>query len=91
MSTNDSGRYMVIDQKTGRKFLIEPIGDSHINWGDVNPATKKIEGNYGEKYRGSINIEDSIITEANGFKNIITLKVAENPMDYINKLLDGNE
>lgn len=24
------------------------------DWGDINPATKKVEGDYGEKYKGSV-------------------------------------
>lgn len=28
---------------TGRKYYVEPIG-GHSDWGDINPATKKVEG-----------------------------------------------
>jgi hypothetical protein len=89
-STAETGRYLVIDQKTGRKFLVEPIGDPHIGWGDVNVVTKKLEGDYGDKYQGSIREEESIITEDNGFKNIKTLKIGESPMNYINELLKNS-
>lgn len=82
-----NGRYYVTDFETGRKFCVEPIGDSHVVWGDINPATKEIEGNYGDKYRGSIDEKDSIITDDNGFKNIVTLKPGESPNSYISKLL----
>lgn len=84
---SENGRYYVTDFKSGRKFVVEPIGDNHTVWGDINPSTKKIEGNYGEKYKGSVDVEESIVTEENGFKNIVDLKPGESPMDYINKLL----
>jgi hypothetical protein len=87
MSAED-GRYYVIDHKTGRKFCVEPIGDSHIKWGDIDPATKKVEGNYGEKYIGSINEKDSIITKENGFKNILIGEIGQSPMDLINNILN---
>lgn len=87
MSSED-GRYFITDVKTGRKFLVEPIGDPHITWGDVNPATKKIEGDYGEKYKGCIDEKDTMITEKNGFKNIKIGKIGESPMDIINDLLN---
>ena len=62
-----NGRYYVTDLESGRKFCVEPIGDSHVVWGDINPATKEIEGNYGEKYRGSIDEKDSIIISIYGY------------------------
>jgi hypothetical protein len=86
-STNimsETGRYYITDTKTGRKFCVEPIGNPRTDWGDINPATKKVEGSYGSKYKGSIEEKDSIIKEEKGFKNI---GYAKNPMDYINKLL----
>jgi len=84
-----SGRYYVEDVESGRKFCVEPIGDDRpADWGDVDPATKKVTGKYGQKYRGSIDEKDSIITEENNFKNIKDLKQGESPEDYINKLLE---
>jgi hypothetical protein len=85
---SNSGRYYITDPKTGRKFCVEPIGDPHTIWGDINPATKEIEGDYGDKYRGSIDENESIITEENGYKNIVDLKPGESPDSYINKLLN---
>lgn len=44
---NGYGRQIVKDQKTNRTFLIEPIVENENqtgNWGDVDPATKKITG-----------------------------------------------
>ncbi len=79
-----TGRYYIVDSKTGRKFCVEPVGNPRTDFGDINPATGKVEGNYGMKYRGSINEEDSIITKENGFTDI---GYAQNPLDYIEKLL----
>lgn len=39
-------------------------------WGDINPATKKVEGSYGKKNRGGIKSEESMITKENGFEEI---------------------
>ena len=47
---------------TGRKYYVEPIG-GHSDWGDINPATKKVEGDYGEKYKGSVSEKESMITQ----------------------------
>ena len=82
-----TGRYFVVDAESGRKFCVEPIGDPHETWGDVDPVTKKMTGSYGEKYPGSITEKDSIITEKNGFKNIVTLGAGESPQSYIDRLL----
>lgn len=79
-----TGRYTVVDNETGRKFVVEPIGNPRTNFGDINPSTGKLEGSYGQKYKGSIDAEDSIITEENGFTNI---GYAQNPNDYIDKIL----
>ena len=86
---SETGRYYII--KNGRKFCIEPIdnseGKSRKKHGDIDPVTKKLQGNYGDKHRGSIREEDSIITEDNGFKNIVTLGVGESPNAYIDNLI----
>lgn len=79
---DSTGRYMVVSHRTGIRYAIEPIG-GHSNWGDVDPSTKKITGSYGDKYKGSIRKEDSMITEENGFKDIITLETGTSPEGYI--------
>lgn len=84
-----TGRFYIVDEETGRKFCIEPISNKNrTNWGDVNPATKKVEGKYGKKYKGSVEKNESIISEENGFKNIKILESGKNPQDYINELLN---
>lgn len=39
---SDSGRYYITDIESGRRFLVEPIGVSHPEWGDLDPVTKRI-------------------------------------------------
>jgi hypothetical protein len=82
------GRYYVT--QGGRTFCIEPI-DSHAgrggNWGDVDPATKRVTGSYGEKYPGAVHPDDSIITKENGFKNIVMLPPGTSPEGFITELL----
>ena len=86
---SNTGRYYVT--VGDRTFYVEPIdntlGKGRRTWGDVNPSTKEINGNYGNKYLGAIHEDESIITEGNGFKNIINLKPGQSPDDYINELL----
>ena len=73
--------------KKNVKFTVEVIdntmGKGKKVWGDVNPATGKIEGNYGSKSTGAIHEKDSQITEENGYTNIITLPVGCSPEAYI--------
>lgn len=78
-----TGRYIVTSVRTGKRYAVEPIGNPRTNWGDVNPSTNKVEGSYGEKYHGSVNPKDSMITQENGFKNIITLEPGVSPMSAI--------
>lgn len=86
-----TGRFYVITPD-GRTFCVEPIDNSQgkgkERWGDIDPATKKLTGNYDGKYVGSIHEDESIITEENGFKNIVTLPPGTSPMGYINDLVE---
>ena len=74
-----------------RTFCIEPI-DAYVGkrstWGDLDPVTKKLTGDYGNKYPGAVHPDDSIITEANGFKNIVELPAGTSPMGFIMDLID---
>jgi|GEM_PF-835584 len=82
-----TGRYMVRSFKTGYAYYIEPLdAGSRTGWGDLNPATGKVEGSYGGKYKGAIHPSESLITEENGFKNIITLPPGTSPEGYINMI-----
>ena len=81
---SDSGRFTVIT-KSGRKFVVEPINGSRADWGNLNPATGKIEQVH-SKSNGSINEKDSIIRNDNGFKNIVMLDGGVSPLGYISML-----
>lgn len=67
---DETGREIVSFPETGKQYFVEYIGTNHTNWGDLNPATGKIEGSYGNKSRGSIDSRDSMITKDNGFDDI---------------------
>ena len=54
-NTDETGRFIVKSLVTGKKYYVEPIGNGH-------PATKKVEGDYGQKYTGCVS--------ENGFKLI---------------------
>ena len=82
-----SGRYYVVDVATGRKFCVEPIGDPHTEWGDVDVVSKKLTGNYGDKEKGSIDEKESIIVPENNFINIGYSGVGVSPESYIDKFL----
>lgn len=79
MKSEDTGRFLVVDQNTGRKFLVEPIGNPRTDFGDS--IKNEVQA------KGSIKKEESIITEENGFTNIVTLEAGVSPIDYINSLL----
>lgn len=85
--SDDTGRFIVKSSVTGKTYFIEPIdGGKRTEWGDINPATKKVEGDYGAKHRGAIDEKDSMITEENGFENIVTLEPGVSPLDYIDRI-----
>ena len=86
---DETGRFIVKSIKTGISYFVEVIdGDERTNWGDVDPVTKKMTGSYGDKYKGSIRKEESMITKENGFDKIHILGVGESPLDYINRIDD---
>ncbi len=69
----ENGRHLVYSTRTGKTYVIEPIKPNEnyrVTWGDIDPASKKVTGNYGVKYDGAVTEKESIITEDNGFKNI---------------------
>jgi hypothetical protein len=86
-NTDDTGRFIVKSKRTGKIYAVEPIGDSHIKWGSVDPGAgpnaplmhKKGDG----KYKGSIEAKESLITEANGFTNIKMLDPGTSPLSAI--------
>jgi hypothetical protein len=61
---DETGRFMVYSFKTGIRYFVEPLlGGEKRKFGDLNPATGKVEGNYGDKYIGAIHSSESLITE----------------------------
>ena len=84
--TEHSGRFVVHSFRTGKKYYVEPIEGKTVKWGDLNPATGQVEGNYGSKYRGGIKAKDSLITEENGFSNIQLLPPGHSPAAMIEEL-----
>jgi hypothetical protein len=80
------GTFVVKSFRTGKYYCVEYLGDPHIKWGDLNPATGKIEGDYGSKSRYAVEERDSQITTEKGFINIKTLEPGQSPMEYINEL-----
>lgn len=85
--SDDTGRFIVKSSVTGKIYFVEPIdGGKRTEWGDINPVTKKVEGDYGAKHRGAIDEKDSMITEENGFENIVTLEPGMSPIDYIDRI-----
>lgn len=88
---DETGRFVVFSNKTGKTYYIEAIGNRPSTWGDLNPATGKIEGSYGEKNRGSIDKQDSLIEKyKEQFAVIHDLEVGQDPLSYIEKLEEKN-
>lgn len=70
-NTDETGRFIMKSRITGIVYFVEPMYNGKTpEWGDVDPATKKITGNYGSKYTGAVTKKESLITEENGFVNI---------------------
>jgi hypothetical protein len=53
-NTDETGRFIVTSQRTGKSYFVEPLAGKQPVWGDLDPATKKLQGNYGQKYRGAV-------------------------------------
>lgn len=85
--TEDSGRFIVTSKRTGKEYFVEPIGDPHLAWGSVDPATGKMNVKKGwKKNKGSIEADESLISKENGFEKIHSLKAGESPLAYIDRL-----
>lgn len=89
-STDESGRFIVASQRTGKRYFVEPIlGAQTPKWGSIDPATGKLMNKKGAgKYTGAIEKTESLITEENGFKNIQTIDAGISPLHAI-ELLDA--
>jgi len=85
-NTDHTGRFCVYSVKTGITYYVEPLdGKDRVTWGDLNPASKNIEGAYGTKYKGSIHPSESLINEEE-FKNVVILERGVSPQGYINEI-----
>jgi hypothetical protein len=83
-NTDDTGRFIVTSARTGKTYAVEPMGTVKTNWGSIDPATGKMMNKKGhDKYRGAIDPSDSLITEKNGFKNIVILDPGTSPLNAI--------
>ena len=86
-NTDDTGRFIVTSKRTGKTYAVEPVGMVRTEWGSIDPATGDLMNKKGhDKYRGSIDAKDSLITEQNGFKNIQTLPPGTSPFMIIDDL-----
>lgn len=74
--TDETGRFLLKSKATGIIYFVEPIdnGKPDMLWGDLDPATKKLTGDYGNKRRGAVSQTESLITPENGLQNIATFK-----------------
>jgi hypothetical protein len=80
----ETGRYWVI-MKSGRRFLVEEWGTNYVQWGDIDPATKKLQ-KVKVKDVELINESNTKITRENGFKNICMLAPGTSALGYIDAL-----
>ena len=80
-NTDETGRFIVYSQRTGRSYYVEPIITKHTpEWGSIDPATGKLMHKKGDgKYTGGIKAEDSLITKENGFSKITMLEIGTSP------------
>jgi hypothetical protein len=88
-NTDNTGRFIVTSQRTGKTYFVEPIEVKRVdtNWGSIDPATGNLMNKKGhDKHRGAIPSEESLITEANGFKNITMLDIGTSPHHAIDVL-----
>jgi hypothetical protein len=90
-NTDDTGRFIVNSQRTGKRYFVEPIdGRSKTDWtewGSIDPATGKMMNKPGfRKYAGAIQPQDSMIDEANGFSKVHFLEPGMSPLYYIDIL-----
>jgi len=82
-----TGRFYVKSLRTGKTYYVEPLDvGERRSFGDINPATGKVEGSYGTKYKGAIHPSESLITEENGFDNITVLPAGKSPYARIEEL-----
>ncbi len=86
-NTDDTGRFIVYSQRTGKTYFVEPIAGAHTpEWGSIDPATGNLMHKKGDgKYKGGIRADESLITVENGFaeEKITMLDVGVSPLNAI--------
>ncbi len=84
-NTDDTGRFIVTSQRTGRQHYVEPVLGKQRppTWGDLDPASKKVTGSYGKKYRGAVESNESLVTLGNRFNKVHELEPGTSPMHAI--------
>lgn len=86
-NTDETGRFLVTSQRTGKTYYVEPFGNTRTKWGSVDPATGNLMNKKGhDKYRGSVDSTDCLVTEANGFKNIRETGIGVSPLQMIDQI-----
>lgn len=94
---SETGRYYIRDEKTGRTFCIEPQHDRTQKATDVafrngHGGEKGLtEGVKGKPSQGGSLPDDgseSIITEENGYKDIVVIGPYMSPQAYIGHILE---
>lgn len=70
-NTDETGRFIVKSSVTGITYYVEPLyRGKPLQWGDIDPATKQLTGNYGSKNTGAVMEKESLLTKENGFENV---------------------
>jgi len=87
---SETGRFYF--RHNGKVYCVEPIdnGNRDGNWGNQIPGANKVE-KVTSKYKGAVKESESIITEENGFKNIVMLEPGQSPFEYIERLKNGKK
>lgn len=86
-NTDETGRFIVFSQRTGKSYFVEPIVTSNTpEWGSIDPATGKLTHKKGDgKYRGGVSPNESLIT-AGVFDKIHMLDKGTSPHHAIDVL-----
>lgn len=66
------------------KYTVEPVEINRPrSWGDVNPATKELTGNYNGKTKGACKPAESTVVESNGYDKVTVLAEGISPLKAI--------
>lgn len=87
-NTDETGRFIVSSFRTGAKYYVEVIANSHTpEWGSIDPASGNLMHKKGDgKHSGGIKDKESMITKENGFEKIHMLEVGVSPHAWIERL-----